>query len=55
MWAWLLQHTDGEYGEEVGADGLHRGGPFPIKVSPKMRVEEVRKVIWVSWLGVNHS
>ena len=42
------QHTDDEYGEEVGPDGQHRGGPFSITVSPKMRVEELRKVIRVS-------
>ncbi|PRW18340.1 tetratricopeptide repeat-containing [Chlorella sorokiniana] len=38
-------HTDDEYGEEVGPDGQHRGGPFTITVSPKMRVEELRHVI----------
>ncbi|KAI3435551.1 hypothetical protein D9Q98_001616 [Chlorella vulgaris] len=38
-------HTADEYGSEVGPDGLHRGGPFTIEVSPKMRVEELRIVI----------
>lgn len=41
------QHSDDEYGEEVGPDGQHRGGPFSITVSPKMRVEELRAVIRV--------
>lgn len=44
------QHTADEYGSEVGPDGLHRGGPFTIEVSPKMRVEELRIVIRVRLL-----
>ena len=28
--------------------GEHYGGPFPISISPKMRVTELRKVIRVS-------
>ncbi len=44
----LVQHTADEYGEEVGADGRHRGGPFTLRVSPKMRVEDLRRVIRVS-------
>ena len=43
-----LQHSEDEYGDEVGPDGRHRGGPFTIQVSPKMRVEELRKAIRVS-------
>ena len=38
-------HTDAEYGTTVGKDGQHSGGPFVLKVSPKMRVEELRKLI----------
>lgn len=40
-------HTPEEYGEKVDKDGKHSGGPFVLKVSPKMRVEELRKVIMV--------
>lgn len=47
----LLQHTDDEYGAEVGPDGVHHGGPFEIQVSPKMRVEELRKIIRVGVYG----
>lgn len=43
-----LQHTADEYGEKVNKQGGHSGGPFIIKISPTMRVEEVRKVIRVS-------
>ena len=39
-------HTDDEYGTKVGKDGKHSGGPFVLKVSPKMRVEELRKLIY---------
>ena len=49
--ATCLQHSEDEYGEEVGPDGRHRGGPFTIQVSPKMRVEELRKAIRVSDAG----
>jgi hypothetical protein len=41
-------HGAEEYGEKVDAQGRHSGGPFFIEVSPKMRVEELRKVIMVS-------
>lgn len=41
------QHSEEEYGAEVGPDGRHRGGPFTIDVSPRMRVEELRNVIRV--------
>ncbi len=44
----LMQHEDDEYGAEVGPDGQHHGGPFQIEVSPKMRVDDVRKIIRVS-------
>lgn len=40
-------HTPEEYGDSVDAKGRHSGGPFAIEVSPKMRVEELRKVIMV--------
>lgn len=43
-----LQHTPEEYGTEVDGEGRHRGGPFAIQVSPKMRIEELRCVIRVS-------
>lgn len=29
----------------MSIDGIHSGGPFSIRVSPKMRVEELRNVI----------
>lgn len=46
------QHSEEEYGAEVGPDGRHRGGPFTIQVSPRMRVEELRNVIRVGgWVG----
>jgi len=38
-------HTPEEYGTKVDKNGRHSGGPFVLKVSPKMRVEELRKVI----------
>lgn len=38
-------HTHDEYGATVDAEGRHSGGPFTIKVSPKMRVEELRRII----------
>jgi hypothetical protein len=41
-------HKDEEYGSVVAADGRHSGGPFTIDVSPKMRIEELRRVIYVS-------
>lgn len=41
-------HTDDEYGAKIDVKtGQHSGGPFTIDVSPKMRVEELRKVIRV--------
>lgn len=40
-------HSSDEYGENVDKNGNHTGGPFVINVSPKMRVEELRKVIMV--------
>ena len=40
-------HGNEEYGERVDGKGRHSGGPFVIAVSPKMRVEELRKVIMV--------
>lgn len=46
-----LQHSDDEYGVHVNDKGEHYGGPFTIQVSPKMRVDEVRKVIRVSCSG----
>ena len=42
-----MQHDDSEYGEIVDKQGKHSGGPFRIDVSPKMRVEDLRKVIRV--------
>ena len=44
----LEQHDDSEYGDQRTRDGAHCGGPFWIKVSPKMRVDEVRHVVSVS-------
>lgn len=41
------QHGEDEYGAAVDGEGRHSGGPFQIQVSPKMRVEELRKVIRV--------
>ena len=41
-------HSPEEYGEKVDANGKHSGGPFVLHVSPKMRIEELRKVIMVS-------
>eukprot|EP00879_Flechtneria_rotunda_P010795 GHRR01011280.1.p1 GENE.GHRR01011280.1~~GHRR01011280.1.p1 ORF type:complete len:213 (+),score=48.92 GHRR01011280.1:992-1630(+) len=38
-------HDDNEYGADIGPDGNHTGGPFTIRVSPLMRVEELRNVI----------
>ncbi|GAB4820460.1 hypothetical protein N2152v2_007506 [Parachlorella kessleri] len=38
-------HGDHEYGEHVNDQGDHHGGPFQISVSPKMRIEDLRKVI----------
>lgn len=40
-------HSDDEYGGEVDAAGRHSGGPFKVQVSPKMRVEDLRRVIRV--------
>ena len=42
-----VQHTDEEYGKRQGS-GKHTGGPFRVAVSPTMRIEDLRKVIWVS-------
>ena len=39
-------HTPEEYGSEIDAKGRHHGGPFKINISPKMRVEELRRVIY---------
>ncbi len=39
-------HSPDEYGANVDGNGLHSGGPFKISVSPKMRVDELRKVIY---------
>ena len=44
----VLQHGDEEYGQYNAELGRHTGGPFTIKVSPLMRIEELRKVIYVS-------
>jgi len=44
----VLQHTEEEYGPYDEGEGRHRGGPFTIRVSPTMRIEELRKVIYVS-------
>jgi hypothetical protein len=41
------QHSDGEYGARVDAEGRHHGGPFRMDVAPKMRVQDVRRVIMV--------
>jgi hypothetical protein len=41
------QHDPSEYGSTRGPDGRHSGGPFQIAVSPKMRVEELRRIIRV--------
>lgn len=38
-------HSPEEYGDKVDAKGRHSGGPFVIQVSPKMRIEELRRVI----------
>ncbi|KAK9823441.1 hypothetical protein WJX72_002787 [[Myrmecia] bisecta] len=38
-------HTEIEYGSQVSKQGKHCGGPFRIHVSPKMHVEDLRKVI----------
>ena len=43
----IAQHTAEEYGATKGPDGSHSGGPFTIQVSPKMRIEELRRVIRV--------
>lgn len=41
-------HAPDEYGEKVDKrTGRHSGGPFVLHVSPKMRIEELRKVIMV--------
>ncbi|GLC42997.1 hypothetical protein PLESTM_001411000 [Pleodorina starrii] len=46
MWVVSELHDDSEYGEiQDPATGRHSGGPFKIRVSPKMRVEELRLVI----------
>ena len=38
-------HTPEEYGANVDEKGRHSGGAFAIQVSPKMRVEELRRVV----------
>lgn len=40
-----VQHDESEYGADMSTDGRHTGGPFTIRVSPKMRIEELRNVI----------
>jgi hypothetical protein len=47
----FMQHGEHEYGELVNEEGDHYGGPFSISISPKMRVEELRKVIRVRAAG----
>ncbi len=42
-----MQHGDHEYGEHVNEKGEHYGGPFTLQISPKMRIDELRKVIRV--------
>ena len=44
-------HTPEEYGITVDAKGGHSGGPFVIHVSPKMRIEDLRRVIYVRILA----
>lgn len=40
-------HDADEYGADIdAATGRHSGGPFEIKVSPAMRIEELRSVIY---------
>ncbi|KAF8060592.1 ubiquitin [Scenedesmus sp. PABB004] len=39
------QHDASEYGARVASDGSHSGGPFTVRVSPGIRVEELRAVI----------
>eukprot|EP01023_Acetabularia_acetabulum_P037991 TRINITY_DN36299_c0_g1_i4.p2 TRINITY_DN36299_c0_g1~~TRINITY_DN36299_c0_g1_i4.p2 ORF type:complete len:134 (-),score=20.67 TRINITY_DN36299_c0_g1_i4:341-742(-) len=41
-----LLHDEGEYGSIVDAEGKHSGGPFTIEISPKMRIEDLRQVIY---------
>lgn len=43
-----MQHDDREYGDQRASDGSYCGGPFWISVIPKMRVEDLRRVIRVS-------
>ncbi|KXZ47771.1 hypothetical protein GPECTOR_33g653 [Gonium pectorale] len=46
LWVVSELHEDSEYGAEVDpATGRHSGGPFRVRVNPKMRVEELRNVI----------
>ncbi|GIL62388.1 hypothetical protein Vafri_16609 [Volvox africanus] len=46
LWVVSELHEDSEYGEiKDPGTGHHSGGPFRIRVSPKMRVEELRLVI----------
>jgi hypothetical protein len=42
-----MKHEESEYGEHVDAAGKHSGGAFEVTVSPKMRIEELRKIIRV--------
>lgn len=48
-----LQHDESEYGEHMdAASGAHSGGPFRVRVHADMRVEELRKAIWVRYKHV---
>ncbi|GMH32680.1 hypothetical protein BSKO_00514 [Bryopsis sp. KO-2023] len=40
-----LLHDDTEYGDQVDSEGRHSGGAFKIRVSPKMRISDLRNVI----------
>jgi len=46
-WPAGAQHSDAEYGACIDAEGRHHGGPFRMDVAPKMRVQDVRRVIMV--------
>ena len=50
-----VQHDDSEYGEAVGPDGRHQGGPFQIQVAPKMRVTDLRLLIRVCMMWLSPS
>jgi len=45
-------HAPEEYGDKVDEKGRHSGGPFVVHVSPKMRIEELRRMIMVSPCGL---